>query len=1131
MNFWVGNYYRRDTHKEAFTVSKLRSLYATLLHEIAPPHEYELPLCQTEVEDDEMLQEEVTTTISSSFSPKSSSNDVTGGNVKNFRKRFDSVLQESWNEMEKHHQELEDQNNKQHSHTIMDETISFPCNYLETDNNNHQHHHHNTIMSTSSPKTVKTTCSNDYESKTNYKSMAVWTAWRKLSAMTSPDTIVGGALSIVRNDDMVAELSQARAVESQVVELIRSMGEVIVYGEQNQDGIKIVGGTNNDAVFEYFCDKNILALFVDIAKAKSHYCDVHFFNLKNKSHHTTQQQQQRQRQSYNGVVWTASVKAQILQTVSFLLCNVQDPKSLYYLLSNNYVNELICTFVPLRQWTQHALEEIVPVYVNFLKTLTLQLARTPYLFQFYNTGTNSTNSHSSFNSTPLPTFPLLCAAVEVATSHYAQTDSLVHTTALNILLNIYQIPNNEIQNTIHENAFIEQRLFISHLCHFLLLKTYDNLCQLLTGPKVDIARSEALSAALTSFQDQLHFINDLLWCNFQSMNVQLCEYILRWVLHSHILPNLLLMKTSHNTKKKPNQQTKPITLRSEEEAKSLSSIIFLTQLFVILDYVPLLRMVAVSIFHPFSPGETTMQKVNQTESSQEYFLTSALNSIAQNHVYILEESGNQSQEEEQKDHVKVEDIELQNVSLDKSEDDEEDETYEELSGTRKSFGRSPSASSLHDIDDNNQTGAIYVSPNPFRQQILSLLQGNAGYEDFIPASMLLEITLTTKALDNAILRKLHILPDFERATKDTKSSTLMAGDEILVPSEFENALAIFFDRDFDSSSASYILSLECAISLSLNLLNHLIQCITEGWTSFNTFSERFCASSLIQALVYAKKRVASKAICLRNDPGVCDLFSDLVEMEIKRRFSIYTKDNNRNTDDQQSNNTEAIYFDLKENCVRTLNDKADVFIQKIEEVSTNEVEDAKFAIRLVISFHLLCTNLLDCHETLSSVIGPGSLGSSPKRWSQDQSCFKVSSTCVVDEDIVEIGGLKEQADRGTDLDVQGRTFFYFLPPSNMEERFRPRGLVEESKGSPLNDKERKKNFTKRTKANSELMMVIDPTELFIVKPNFRKNIHRGTILCSAPLRCVIATAPDDEWLHIAMRRVQDVGVLIKNGMF
>ena len=268
MNFWVG---RRDNHKEAFTVSKLRSLYATLLQEIAPPHDYELPLCQTEDDgmtdddddDDEMLQ----IVSSYSTSPKSLSIDGGGGNsidegsVKNFRRKFDSVLKESWNEMEKHHQEQEDQNNnnnnnKQHNGSdVMDETISFPCNTsLEADptttststSNNNSHYHG--ISSTSTTKTVKTTCSlKNYQSKSNYKSMAVWTAWRKLSAMTSPDTIVGGALSVVRNDDMVAELSQARAVESQVVELIRSMGEVIVYGEQNQDGIKIVGGTNNDA--------------------------------------------------------------------------------------------------------------------------------------------------------------------------------------------------------------------------------------------------------------------------------------------------------------------------------------------------------------------------------------------------------------------------------------------------------------------------------------------------------------------------------------------------------------------------------------------------------------------------------------------------------------------------------------------------------------------------------------------------------------------------------------------------------------------------------------------------------------------------------------------------------------------
>jgi hypothetical protein len=45
----------------------------------------------------------------------------------------------------------------------------------------------------------------------------------------------------------------------------------------------------------------------------------------------------------------------------------------------------------------------------------------------------------------------------------------------------------------------------------------------------------------------------------------------------------------------------------------------------------------------------------------------------------------------------------------------------------------------------------------------------------------------------------------------------------------------------------------------------------------------------------------------------------------------------------------------------------------------------------------------------------------------------------------------------------------------------------------------------------------------------RREVNRGTIICGVSLRKVIAFASDQEWLHIAIRNMEDVGFLIKNG--
>jgi hypothetical protein len=61
-----------------------------------------------------------------------------------------------------------------------------------------------------------------------------------------------------------------------------------------------------------------------------------------------------------------------------------------------------------------------------------------------------------------------------------------------------------------------------------------------------------------------------------------------------------------------------------------------------------------------------------------------------------------------------------------------------------------------------------------------------------------------------------------------------------------------------------------------------------------------------------------------------------------------------------------------------------------------------------------------------------------------------------------------------------------------------------------------------------LFIVLDPTDIYVVKPFQRKSVNRGTVLCCIPLLNVIAAAKDGNWLHVAVRH-NDVGFLVKNG--
>jgi hypothetical protein len=91
---------------------------------------------------------------------------------------------------------------------------------------------------------------------------------------------------------------------SVVVETLKQISELMVYGDKN----------NAERFFEVFCERNMLRTFVDL------------FQEGGGAHGNPRHDE---------------VRVQVLQTVSILLMNIANQRSLFYLLSNNFVNELI----------------------------------------------------------------------------------------------------------------------------------------------------------------------------------------------------------------------------------------------------------------------------------------------------------------------------------------------------------------------------------------------------------------------------------------------------------------------------------------------------------------------------------------------------------------------------------------------------------------------------------------------------------------------------------------------------------------------------------------------------------------------------------------------------------------------
>lgn len=156
---------------------------------------------------------------------------------------------------------------------------------------------------------------------------------------------------------------------------------------------------------------------------------------------------------FSSATWTAMVKSQILQVIAMLLFNTASPLFLTYLLSNNYMNELIMGIIPLDQWKEEALEEILPPYVTLLRGLVMKLRESngsscvPLLI------CQRQRRQKDGQIVEEAYFPLLFAAVQVLASTAGSTlrdgdGCLVKTTAMNVVLNLCRAVDMDVRNIL-----------------------------------------------------------------------------------------------------------------------------------------------------------------------------------------------------------------------------------------------------------------------------------------------------------------------------------------------------------------------------------------------------------------------------------------------------------------------------------------------------------------------------------------------------------------------------------------------------------------------------------------------------------------------------------------------------------
>ncbi|RIA90987.1 hypothetical protein C1645_768612 [Glomus cerebriforme] len=234
-------------------------------------------------------------------------------------------------------------------------------------------------------------------------------------------------------------------------DILKEITQVLVWGDQHKP-----------ALLEYFFENNIHYIILNVLKqSKSPY-----------------------------------VTKQILQTMNILFENIHDLTSLYFLLSNNYVNEIICHKFDFSN------DEILAYYIIFLRTLSLKLDSNT-LFFFFNERQDD--------------FPLYSEAIKFFNSD----ESMIRAAVRTVTLNIFAVNDTQMQEfVLDRNA----SPYFSNLVHFI--SDFSRILDEISDLPDYYKHYQRFNHYLVEHCDNFYYINDIINLQNERMNQELTSHLM-----------------------------------------------------------------------------------------------------------------------------------------------------------------------------------------------------------------------------------------------------------------------------------------------------------------------------------------------------------------------------------------------------------------------------------------------------------------------------------------------------------------------------------------------------------------------------------------------------------------------------
>ena len=261
--------------------------------------------------------------------------------------------------------------------------------------------------------------------------------------------------------------------EHQVIEILRTLAEMTVYGDNK-----------SEILFDFFCEKNMLMLFIEILNYDD--CPI-------------------------------TVQVQILQTLSILIGCVRNDTSLYYLLSNNHVNKII--IFPFDLESDEALRDH---YVSFLKSLSMRLNIQTVNFFFI----EETSS-----------LPLFSKAIQLLRID----DNMAKIACQTIILNVLKVDDDMCRSYVLQDKILHS--LFDEIVNCMVIH-YKNIIYKLTEYRTFPFHNNKkslyhdLSDIFSYIDDWLYYVIDLLGLQIPHLTHNLIAHLFERFINIYIIPSL-----------------------------------------------------------------------------------------------------------------------------------------------------------------------------------------------------------------------------------------------------------------------------------------------------------------------------------------------------------------------------------------------------------------------------------------------------------------------------------------------------------------------------------------------------------------------------------------------------------------